>query len=121
MIDVLPDFPSAVVAFASRGRVTRADYQKVLEPVVEAAMRQPRKIRVYYEIGADFAGFDAGAVWEDFKVGIGHFARWERIAVVTDNAWIRRVSQVAGAVVPADVRVFSTSERASARDWIIAP
>lgn len=121
MIDVLPDFPSAVVAFAGRGRVTRADYRTVLEPVVEAALRQPRKIRVYYEVGPDFAGMDAGAVLEDLKIGIGHIARWERIAVVADNTWIRRTTRIVGAVVPADVRVFSTSERASAREWISAP
>jgi hypothetical protein len=121
MIDVLPGFPNAVVAFAGHGRVTRADYRTVLEPVVEAALREQRKLRVYYEVGADFAGMDAGAVWEDFRVGIGHIARWERIAVVADNPWIRRTARIVGAVMPADLRVFSTSERANARDWISAP
>ena len=89
MIEALPHFPSNVVAFACEGHVTRADYETVLMPIVEKALQQQRKIRLYYQIGAEFAGIDPGAVWEDFKIGVGHLSRWERIAVVTDVDWIR--------------------------------
>jgi hypothetical protein len=36
-----------------------------------------------------FSGIDAGAVWEDFRVGMEHLSRWERMAVVTDVEWLR--------------------------------
>ena len=35
-------------------------------------------------LGADFAGIDADAVVEDFKIGMQHLTRWEKAAVVTD-------------------------------------
>ncbi len=84
MIVQLSDFPGNVVAFVCKGRVTKADYDVVLVPAVRDALVTHEKVRLYYETGADFAGIDPGAAWEDFKVGMEHLSRWERIAVVTD-------------------------------------
>lgn len=36
-----------------------------------------------------FSGIDAGAAWEDTKIGVEHLTRWERIAVVTDFDWMK--------------------------------
>jgi SpoIIAA-like len=44
----------------------------------------------------DLAGIDPGAMWEDFKVGMEHFTRWERIAVVTDVEWIKNTIKIFG-------------------------
>ncbi len=120
MIEALPNFPGNVVAFACKGHVTRADYETVLVPIVEKALQQHKKIRLYYQIGAEFAGIDAGAAWEDFKVGVAHLSRWERIAVVTDVDWIRHTVRIFGFLMPRDVKVFPTSEMAVAREWIVA-
>ena len=102
MIEALPHFSSNVVAFACDGRVTRADYETVLVPIVEKALQQQRKIRLYYQIGAEFAGIDPGAVWEDFKIGVGHLSRWERIAVVTDVDWIRYTIRIFSFLIPGE-------------------
>jgi hypothetical protein len=69
--------------------VTRKDYDDVLVPAVMAALQQHEKVRLYYEITPQFSGMDPGAIWEDFIVGIEHLLRWERVAVITDVAWIR--------------------------------
>jgi hypothetical protein len=120
MIEPLPDFPDNVVAFACHGHVTRQDYEATLVPTVEAALQRHEKVRFYYEIGADFSGVDPGAVWEDLKVGVEHWLRWERIAVVTDVEWIGQTMRVFGFLMPGVVRVFPTAEAAEARDWIVA-
>src|SRR5271154_5189474 len=83
MIQQLTGFPPNVVAFACHGHVTAADYDTVLVPAVVNTLRTHDKVRLYYETGADFA-LDPGAAWEDFKVGMEHFTRWERVAVVTN-------------------------------------
>ena len=84
MIQAMKDFPDNVVAFVCHGHVTKHDYATVLVPAVEKALKQHDKVRLYYETAADFAGIDPSAVWEDTKVGVGHFLRWERFAIVTD-------------------------------------
>ena len=114
MLEALKGFPENTVAFAARGQLTQSDYRTVLLPTVEAAL----KLRVCFEIGSDFAGIDPSAVWEDFKIGLGHWLRWERIAVVTDIGWIRNAIWPLGFLMPAKVKVFPTSEAPQARNWL---
>ena len=69
---------------------------------------------------ADFGGFDPAAAWEDFKVGMEHFTRWQRVALVTDVDWIRHTMQLFSFIMPGDMRVFPTAEAAQARAWLVA-
>jgi hypothetical protein len=120
MIEALAGFPDNVLAFAGRGHVTRADYDTVLVPAVEAALERHEKLRVYYLIGSDFAGIDPGAVWEDFKIGVAHLLRWERVAVITDVDWIKHTMRAFGFLIPGEVRIFPESEAAAAHEWVVA-
>ena len=118
MIEQLTDFPDNVLAFVCRGRVTKDDYEKVLVPAVVEALKRPGKLRLYYETAGDFSGIDAGAVWEDFMVGMEHFTRWERIAVVTDVDWIKHTMRFFSFLMPAQMKLFSNAEAAQACAWI---
>jgi hypothetical protein len=115
---LLDGFPEIVVAVAATGRVTRHDYEDVLIPKVKDAFGKFAKLRVYYEIGPDFSGFDAGAVWEDFAMGMEHIRDWERIAVVTDVEWIRLAVAAFRFLIPGKVCVFEVAETTAARRWI---
>ena len=120
MIQQLASFPGHVVAVLCTSRVTKADYDSVLVPAVAEALREHRKVRLYYETGADFAGLDLGAAWEDFKVGMESIMRWERIAVVTDVEWIKHAVRFFSFLMPGVTKFFSRSEAAQAREWIVA-
>jgi hypothetical protein len=120
MIEQLSGFPDNVLAFAGRGRVTRADYNAVLTPAIEKALTTHQRIRLYYELGPDFAGIDPGAMWEDFKVGVEHLTRWERAAVVTDVEWIKQGLRLFSFLMPGAMKAFPTSEADEARAWIAA-
>jgi len=118
MIEQLSGFPDNVLAFVCKGRVTKADYDAVLLPAVLAALRRHEKLRLYYETAADFSGLEAGAMWEDFRLGMAHLRRWERIAVVSDVEWIRQMVGLFGFLMPATTRLFALAEAAPARQWI---
>jgi SpoIIAA-like len=119
MIQTLQGFPSKVLAFACKGQVTKSDYETVLIPAVEEALKQSGKLRLYYQVGPDFSGIEPGAVWDDFKVGMEHLLRWERIAVVTDVDWIRHIFRVFSFVIPGMTKVFRVGEEAKARAWVV--
>ncbi len=120
MIEQLKDFPDHVLGFVCHGHVAKADYDSVLVPAVLNALKKPGKVRLYYETAADFTGFEVGAMWEDFKVGIEHFTRWERVAIVSDVEWIKHSIRFFGFLMPGALRSFPTSETRQAREWIVA-
>jgi len=69
-------------------------------------------------LGTEFTGFDAGAMWDDTKLGVKTFNSYERMAIVTDATWVRRSIKALGWLIPGDVRVFHVDELDSALGWI---
>ena len=120
MIEILEGFPDNVLAFVCHGQVTRQDYDTVLVPAVEKALGDHEKLRLYYETASDFAGIEPRAVWEDTRVGLAHRSRWERFAVVTDIEWIRHTMRFFSFLMPGEMKVFPSSERRHAREWVAA-
>jgi hypothetical protein len=118
MISLLKDFPRNVVAIQASGQITKEDYQDILVPEVEKALKDYDKIRLFYRFDKEFLGFDKSALWEDTKVGFWHFAHWERIAVVTDVEWICATIHCFSFLFP--IRVFPLSKELEARKWIEA-
>jgi hypothetical protein len=120
MIETLHDLPDNVLGFVCHGEVTRKDYDTVLVPAVDEALKTLNKLRLYYETAGDFSSIEPSAVWEDAKVGIEHMTRWEKFAVVTDVAWIAHTMRFFSFLMPGEMKVFPPAEAAKARQWIKA-
>jgi hypothetical protein len=118
MIELLAGFPDGVLGFAYKGQVTKADYETVVIPAVVKALETRKSLRLYFSVKSDFSGIDAGAEWEDLKMGIAHLGHWERIAVVTDLHWIEQTMRFINLLLPCPMKTFLTSEEAQARVWI---
>ncbi len=118
MIEPLPDLPGDVLGFVASGHVTASDYESVLIPAIESALKERRTLRLLYQIGPGFAGFAPGAVWDDAKVGLSHWSAWERVAIVTDVDWIATAVKLFGFAMPRAVKVFKNAEYADAVRWL---
>jgi hypothetical protein len=116
MIELVEGLPRNVVAIAVRGRVTLQDCRDVLAPAIEKALRRHEKIRLYYEIGSRFPG----AAWDDLDLGMEHASRCERVAIVTDCAWVRLAVKAIRFLIPSEIRVFATIQAKEGQAWIIS-
>jgi hypothetical protein len=120
MIELWTDLPDHIVGLTAHGEVTADDYERTLMPAVEARLARNEKIRVIYHLAEDFTGFSAGALWDDAKLGMGHFNAWERIALVTDVPWIATTVTAIDFLIPSEVKVFPCEHLGAAREWIVA-
>ena len=118
MIEIIESFPDNIVGFIGKGQVTKGDYEQVLIPHLEAALKRHKKIRLYYELGSQFTGIEPGAAWDDLKLGVEHYGSWERAAVVTDVEWIKHLVNAFRFMMPGQLRVFPTAQTSEARAWI---
>jgi hypothetical protein len=121
MLERIIDLPDHVLGFTATGRVTADDYESILVPAVEKQLRHDQRVRLLYVLGDGFEGFTGAAAWEDAKVGLRHFTRFERVAVVTSADWIRNSVKAFGFMMPGDVRVFESDDLPKAREWISEP
>lgn len=119
MIQIVTDLPDGVAGFVAKGRVTKKDYEDVLIPAMESALRTHRKVRCYFELGPDFSGMEPAAAWEDFKLGVQHLTQWERVAVVTDVEWMRIALSIFRFLIPGELRMFDVCQSDQARAWVI--
>ncbi len=108
---------SNVLGMIAKGDVTTSDYTDTLDPAIDEALENHDEIRLLYVLGADFTGYSGGAMWEDAKLG-AKALKFEMIAVVTDNEWIRHTVDAMGWLIPAKVKTFHVSEEADASEWI---
>lgn len=113
MIELIHDLPNNVVGIITHGRVTREDCDDVLLPAMEEALRRYERVRLYYEIGSRYPG----AGWDPVDVGLHNL---ERIAIVSDSAWVGRVFNALRFLITSEVRVFTKEEEEEGRAWIEA-
>ena len=116
MIEIVEGLPNNVVGFAVSGRLTMDDCREVLVPAVEKSLKRHENIRLYYELNSRFPG----ASWDDLDLGLEHFSRCERVAIVTDIGWVRLTVKALRFLIPSEIRVFTTLEVDEGRDWIRA-
>jgi len=98
------------------GKLSEEAYKQFV-PKTEALIQKYGKVRMLVELH-DFHGWDAGALWEDFKFDLKHFNDLERLAIVGDSKWEKGMSVFCKPFTSASVRYFDISELAPAQAWI---
>jgi hypothetical protein len=113
------DLPDHVLGADASGTVTGQDYETVLVPAIEAFTKTHDKVRALVVLGAEFQGFEGGAMWDDAKLGLRKIG-WERLAVVTDHGHIRNLINTFKFMIPGKVKTFELSQLDDAKAWVAA-
>ena len=98
------------------GRLVKADYGPFVFEF-ERLLRLHGKLRVLFDM-TGFHGWDAGAVWEDIKFDIKHFADIERLAMVGDKKWQHGMAAFFKPFTKATTRYFDQDNAVAARQWL---
>jgi SpoIIAA-like len=114
------DSPDNVVALRAVGKVSREDYEAVLEPAIDALIAAHDAIRFVYVIDDAFDGYSVSGAWEDSKFGFAHLTKWKRCAIVTDHDWIRHGVGMFRWMMPGDLKVFDVGDVDGAVAWAAA-
>ena len=116
MIEYRADPDDGVVEFTVDGPIRKEDYDRVVAEI-DAAIDRFGKLRLV-EIVKDVGAIASAVWWADLKWAARHIKDVARCAVVTDKGWLGAITRAAGAVLPAEVRVFPLAEAAAARAWV---
>jgi SpoIIAA-like len=98
------------------GKLVKQDYETFV-PAVERLAEQHGKIDMLVEMH-DFHGWTAGALWEDTKFAVHHFADVGRMAVVGETKWQQGMATFCKPFTAAKIRYFDVSEASAASAWL---
>jgi SpoIIAA-like len=120
MIERIEDVPAGIIGIRASGKLTKDDYESVLEPALKEAA-DSGEARVLFVL-PDFDGLEPEAWLEDVKTGLGvelkNRAAWKRLAVVTGVGWVAEAMRLFAWAMPGELKVFEMDELEEARSWV---
>jgi hypothetical protein len=120
MVELLPGFPSHVAAYRASGVVNPREYEQVvMNRVNEVAVRHG-SINFLVRLETDIGSYSVGAFFKYLKISFQHFFRWDRMAIVTDQGWVRMAYEILSLFVHGEIRGYRLREFEEARQWVSA-
>jgi hypothetical protein len=122
MIERIDDVPPGVIGLRASGRLTKDEYESVLEPALKEAI-DSYEARVLFVL-PDFDGLEPKAWLEDVKTGLGvelkNRAAWTKLAVVTGVDWVAKSMRLFAWAMPGELAVYEMDELDKAKEWVAA-
>lgn len=120
MLEIMPESQGKIIGLRVAGKLTDRDYQEILIPHLEALMRQHGKVRLLCCLEEDFAGMEAGAMWDDAKFFLPHKDDFEKMAMVGGPRWMQLGVKLFASLMQGEARVFAAGQLPEAWEWIRA-
>ncbi len=114
--------PPHVAAFRFTGTLTGQDYDHVIAEI-ESRLVEYQRIAVLADL-TGLSGMSVEAMGKDFRYALsklGEYSRFARAAVITDQDWLGKISELGGHLLPGtEVRAFASAQAGDALDWVMA-
>lgn len=118
MIEIIENAPANVSAFRAKGHVTADDYKRLVVPVIDKQVEELGKINFLLELDTSLSEFTIGALLQDLGVGLKHFTKWHKMAIVSNSPAIKGFTDVFSYVAPGEAKGFSHEEIGKAMAWV---
>lgn len=118
MIQILNDVPDNIVAFKAIGEVDKNDYEKTLIPAVDAHVKKHGKINFLLILDTSLKNFTIGALLKDLGLGLKHFTKWHKMAIVSESEAINNFTDAFSYVSPGEAKGFTHAEIDEAKIWV---
>ncbi|GAA4783257.1 hypothetical protein GCM10023200_15870 [Actinomycetospora chlora] len=118
MIETDTTVPAGIDAVRAVGTLSKQDYDAVVRPMLDAAVREGRGLRFLCVVDEEFRGLTPEAAWADVRLGLAALRNIDGCAVVSDLEWVRASTRLSAFFLPGHVRVFDADQRDEALRWL---
>jgi len=105
-----------IIRVKALGQMGMATYEHLV-PFIDSAIMEYGAVRLLFDL-TQFAGREAGAVFEDAEFSLPHWAEVERVAFIGDKQFETRIRTFCQPFKSATVRYFYPNQRRDAEEWI---
>jgi SpoIIAA-like len=110
--------PAGTIGFEAVGEVEDDDWEQVVEPLLRQEIAAGRNVRLLYLIGTAAREVEGDAMSADTGFRVRHATSYERVAVVSDEDWIRPALRALSFLLPGKARGFRVRDLAEAKAWL---
>lgn len=121
MVELLADFPAHVAAYRATGSVGKEEYRDVVISRVNEVALQFRHINFLVRLETNMDNYSIGAFLKYLKVSFQHFSKWNRMAIVSDERWVRKAYDTLSLLVPGEIRGYPLAQYEEAKAWVSGP
>ena len=114
----MTDMPVGTIGFEAVGEVEDDDWERAVEPLLREEMADGRKLRLLYLLGPEAREVEGDAMKADTGFRARHATSFERVAVVSDEDWMRPALRGLSFLLPGKARGFHVRELAAAKTWL---
>ena len=118
MLRRITDVPAGTVGFEAVGEVEDDDWEEAVEPVLRSEIASGEKIRLLYLLGPEARDVEGDAMKADTGFRARHAASFDRVAVVSDEDWMRPAVRALSVLLPGRARAFPVHELERAKAWL---
>ncbi len=118
MLTMIEGLPDHVIGIRITEKLRAEDYEKQLIPLVNEKLDKHRKLDLLCCIEGKWKGMEAGAAWQDLRLGLGKLGHWARMAIVTDIDWLENAIKLFRLFSPGELRHFDSDDYEEAKAWV---
>ena len=119
MLKQMVDMPAGTLGFEAIGEVEDDDWEHTVEPVLRREIATGRKLRLLYLLGPEARDVEGEAMKADTGFRARHATSFERVAVVTDEDWMKPALRALSFLLPGSARAFPVHELSEAKAWLV--
>jgi hypothetical protein len=119
MLRRITDMPAGTIGFEAIGEVEDDDWEETVEPVLRQEIAAGRNVRLLYLIGSGARDVEGDAMSADTGFRVRHATSYERVAVVSDEDWIRPALRALSFLLPGKARGFRVRDLDEAKAWLV--
>ena len=120
MLRQLRGMPVGTIGFEAVGEVEDDDWEETVEPVLRREIAEGRKVRLLYVMGPAARDVEGDAMKADAEFRARHASSFDRVAVVSDEDWMRPALRTLSFLMPGKAKGFRVSELDDAKAWLTA-
>jgi hypothetical protein len=118
MLQQITDMPAGTIGFEARGEVEDDDFEHVVEPVLRREIADGHKVRLLYLLGPASREVEGDAMSADLQFRARHASSFERVAVVSDEDWVRPALRALSFLIPGKAKGFRVNDLPAAKAWL---
>jgi hypothetical protein len=118
MLQVIENLPPHVTGIHAYGEVTEQAYTGLLTTLIDQQVKKTGRINFLLVLETDIKNFASGMWCGNVRMGLKHFFRWKKIAILSDQRALTGYSDLFKYIIPGKFKNFHLQKMDEAIIWV---